>query len=411
MFTGLLKGMNYHDQHIVDAVCESEKLEDMMNVPLLDLKAQHDPIRKDLLVAMERVLDQNAFILGRDVAELEQRVAEYSGTKHAVGVSSGTDALLAALMALEIKPGEEVVTTPLSFFATVGAIVRVGAKPVFVDIDPVSYNLDVRQIEAVVSSRTRAIIPVHLYGQCADMGAILNIASRHGLAVVEDAAQAIGAEYLHGRRAGSMGTMGCFSFFPSKNLGGLGDGGMVVTNDEQLAERLRVLRVQGGKPKYYHRIIGGNFRLDTLQAAVLNVKLPYLDGWTALRQQHAELYEFLFRQMGAEARGIRLPQAIYKESGIRHYHIYNQFVIGAPNRDGMREFLKERGVGTEIYYPVPLHLQECLGSLGFKEGDYPQAERACRELVALPIYPELRQDQQEYVVKTIGEFFEQRNRV
>lgn len=379
-----------------------------MNVPLLDLKAQHEPIRKDLLAAMERVLDQNAFILGHDVAELEQRVAEYSGTKHAIGVSSGTDALLAALMALDIKPGEEVITTPLSFFATVGAIVRVGAKPVFVDIDPITYNLDVREIEGVLTSRTRAIIPVHLYGQCAEMSPILDISSRHGLAVVEDAAQAIGAEYLHGRRAGSMGTMGCFSFFPSKNLGGLGDGGMVVTNDEQLAERLRVLRVQGGKPKYYHRVIGGNFRLDTLQAAVLNVKLPYLDRWTALRQQHAEVYESLFQQRAAAALGIRLPQAVYKQAGVRHYHIYNQFVIGVPNRDRLREYLKERGVGTEIYYPVPLHLQECLSDLGHKPGDYPQAERACRDLVALPIYPELREDQQQYVVKIVSEFFEQK---
>lgn len=374
-----------------------------MNVPLLDLKAQHETIRKDLLAAMERVLDQNAFILGRDVAELEERVAQYSGTRHAVGVSSGTDALLAALMALDIKAGDEVITTPLSFFATVGAIVRLGAKPVFVDVDPITYNVDAERIEAAVTPRTRAMIPVHLYGQCADMDVILEIAARHGLAVIEDAAQAIGAEYRDGRRAGSMGTMGCFSFFPSKNLGGLGDGGMVVTNDDRLAERLRVLRVQGGKPKYYHRVIGGNFRLDTLQAAVLNVKLPYLDRWTALRQQHADLYADLLQQMGAEALGLRLPQAVYKRSGVPHYHIYNQFVIGVPKRDQLREFLKAKGIGTEIYYPVPLHLQECLQSLGHKTGDYPEAERACRELVALPIYPELNADQQHYVAATVRE--------
>lgn len=374
-----------------------------MNVPLLDLKAQHEPIRKDLLAAMERVLDQNAFILGRDVAELEERVAQYSGTRHAVGVSSGTDALLAALMALDIKAGDEVITTPLSFFATVGAIVRLGAKPVFVDVDPITYNVDAERIEAAVTPRTRAMIPVHLYGQCADMDVILEIAARHGLAVIEDAAQAIGAEYRDGRRAGSMGTMGCFSFFPSKNLGGLGDGGMVVTNDDRLAERLRVLRVQGGKPKYYHRVIGGNFRLDTLQAAVLNVKLPYLDRWTALRQQHADLYADLLQQMGAEALGLRLPQAVYKRSGVPHYHIYNQFVIGVPKRDQLREFLKAKGIGTEIYYPVPLHLQECLQSFGHKTGDYPEAERACRELVALPIYPELNADQQHYVAATVRE--------
>lgn len=375
-----------------------------MNVPLLDLKAQHDPIRKDLLAAMERVLDQNNFILGREVNELEERVAVYSNTRYAVGVSSGTDALLASLMALNIQPGDEVITTPLSFFATVGAIMRVGAKPVFVDIDPVTYNLDPPHIASAITSRTRAIIPVHLYGQCADMTPILQVASRHGLTVVEDAAQAIGAEYGDGRRAGSMGTVGCFSFFPSKNLGGLGDGGMVVTNDEKLAERLRVLRVQGGKPKYYHRIIGGNFRLDTLQAAVLNVKLPYLDRWTTLRQKHAELYERLLGELKVESEfGVRLPQAIYKHIGVRHYHIYNQFVIAVPKRDALRDYLKTKGIGTEIYYPVPLHLQECLQALGHREGDYPVAERACRELLALPIYPELNEDQQHYVAQTVRE--------
>lgn len=375
-----------------------------MNVPLLDLKAQHEPIRKDLLAAMERVLDQNNFILGREVSELEEKVAAYSGTRYAIGVSSGTDALVAALMALELKPGDEVITTPLSFFATVGAIVRVGATPVFVDIDPITYNLDARQIAAAVTPRTKAIIPVHLYGQCADMTPILQVAAAHNLAVVEDAAQAIGAEYGDGRRAGSMGTMGCFSFFPSKNLGGLGDGGMIVTNDEHLAERLRVLRVQGGKPKYYHRILGGNFRLDTIQAAVLNVKLPYLDRWTALRQHHADLYESLFRSLNVESEfGVRLPQAVYKQQGVRHYHIYNQFVIGVPKRDALRDYLKAKGIGTEIYYPVPLHRQECLQSLGYKEGDYPEAERACRELVALPIYPELNEDQQHYVAQTVRE--------
>ncbi len=375
-----------------------------MNVPLLDLKAQHQPLRKDLLAAIEQVLDKNNFILGNEVSELEEKIAAYSQTRFGVGVSSGTDALLAALMALDIKSGDEVITTPLSFFATVGTIVRLGAKPVFVDIDPVTYNLDPSRIESAITSRTRAIIPVHLYGQCADMDPILQAAARHGLAVVEDAAQAIGSEYRDGRRAGSMGTVGCFSFFPSKNLGGLGDGGMVVTNDEKLAERLRVLRVQGGKPKYYHRVIGGNFRLDTLQAAVLNVKLPYLDRWTALRQKHAELYERLFGESKVESEfGVRLPQAIYKSKGVRHYHIYNQFVIAVPKRDALRDYLKSKGIGTEIYYPVPLHKQECLLSLGHKDGDYPEAERACRELVALPIYPELNEDQQHYVVQTVRE--------
>ncbi len=375
-----------------------------MNVPLLDLKAQHEPIKKDLLAAMERVLDQNNFILGGEVSELEERVASYSGTRYAVGVSSGTDALLAALMAVDLKPGDEVITTPLSFFATAGAIVRLGAIPVFVDIDPITYNLDVSHIASAVTPRTRAIIPVHLYGQCADMAPILQVAAAHNLAVVEDAAQAIGSEYADGRRAGSMGTMGCFSFFPSKNLGGLGDGGMVVTNEEKWAERLRVLRVQGGKPKYYHRIVGGNFRLDTLQAAVLTVKLPYLDRWTALRQHHADLYESLFRSLNVEAEfGVRLPKAVYKANGVRHYHIYNQFVIGVAKRDALRDYLKSKGIGTEIYYPVPLHRQECLQALGHKEGDYPEAERACRELLALPIYPELNEDQQHYVAQMVRE--------
>ena len=371
-----------------------------MKVPLLDLKAQHDPIRKDLLAAMEEVLDQNNFILGKEVEELEKHVAAYSGTRFAVGVSSGTDALLASLMALDIKAGDEVITTPLSFFATVGAIVRLGATPVFVDIDPVSYNLDPDKLESAVTARTRAIIPVHLYGQCADMTPILELAAIHKLEVLEDAAQAIGAEYRDGRRAGAMGLAGCLSFFPSKNLGGFGDGGMIVTNDEEFARQLRILRVQGGKPKYHHGIIGGNFRLDTMQAAVLNVKLPYLDRWTALRQEHADLYEKLFGELNVN---VGLPRAIYRQTGVRHYHIYNQFVIGVPKREALRDYLKTKGIGTEVYYPVPLHLQQCLKYLGHHEGEFPQAERAASELMALPIYPELTEDQQHYVVQTIRE--------
>jgi len=377
-----------------------------MNVPLLDLKAQHQPLRKELLIAIEQVLDKNNFILGNEVVELEEKVAAYCQARFGVGVSSGTDALVAALMALDIKAGDEVITTPLSFFATVGAIVRLGAKPVFVDIDPVTYNLDPSRLESAVSPRTKAIIPVHLYGQCADMEPILQIAAKHGLAVIEDAAQAIGSEYRDGRRAGSMGIAGCLSFFPSKNLGGLGDGGMVVTNDQDFADRLRILRVQGAKPKYYHRVVGGNFRLDTLQAAVLNVKLGYLDRWTELRQQHAALYERLFEETGlVQEKKIRLPKAVYKESKRAHYHIYNQFVIGVSDRDQLQTHLKTKGVGTEVYYPVPLHRQECLLELGHREGDFPQAERACRELLALPVYPELNEDQQQYVVQTVSEWF------
>jgi dTDP-4-amino-4,6-dideoxygalactose transaminase len=378
-----------------------------MNVPLLDLKAHHQPLRKELLVAIEQVLDKNNFILGNEVAELEEKIAAYCQVRFGVGVSSGTDALLAALMALDIKSGDEVITTPLSFFATVGVIVRLGARPVFVDIDPVTYNLDPSRLEAAISPRTRAIIPVHLYGQCADMDPILQIATRHGLALVEDAAQAIGSEYRDGRRAGSMGVAGCLSFFPSKNLGGLGDGGMVVTNDQTFAERLRILRVHGAKPKYYHRVVGGNFRLDTLQAAVLNVKLGYLDRWTALRQQHAELYERLFRDAGlVEKNDVRLPRAVYKTTSIAHYHIYNQFVIGVSDRDQLQAHLKAKGIGTEVYYPVPLHRQECFNALGYHEGDFPEAERASRELLALPIYPELNEDQQHYVVGAIREYCE-----
>ncbi len=377
-----------------------------MNVPLLDLKAHHQPLRKDLLAALEQVLDKNNFILGNEVAELEEKVAAYCQVRYGVGVSSGTDALLAALMALDIKPGDEVITTPLSFFATVGVIVRLGARPVFVDIDPVTYNLDPSRVEAAIGPRTRVIMPVHLYGQCAEMDPILQVATRHGLAVVEDAAQAIGSEYRDGRRAGSMGAAGCLSFFPSKNLGGLGDGGMVVTNDQSLAERLRILRVQGAKPKYYHRVVGGNFRLDTLQAAVLNVKLGYLDRWTSLRQQHADLYERLFQDAGLVEQGrVRLPKAVYKDAGVAHYHIYNQFVIGVSNREQLQAHLKNKGIGTEVYYPVPLHRQECLHALGYQEGDFPEAERACRELLALPVYPELNEDQQHYVVQAVREWF------
>src|SRR6266540_4353358 len=344
-----------------------------MKVPLLDLRAQHDPIQKELLDAIAQVLASQAFILGPDVKKLEDRIASYCQTQFAVGVSSGSDALLIALMALGIGPGDEVITTAYSFFATAGSIVRVGATPVFADIDPLTCNIDPKKIESAITPRTKAIIPVHLYGQCADMEPILGIASRHTLWVIEDAAQAIGAEYRDGRRAGSMGVIGCLSFFPSKNLGALGDGGMVVTNDPQLAEKLAVLRVHGGKPKYHHKILGGNFRLDTLQAAVLNVKLNYLDGWTKARRKNAEQYRHLLKESGLlETTGIQALHAVYAASGVRHDHIYNQFVIRVPDRDRLREFLKEQEIGTEVYYPVPFHLQECFASLGYKRGDFPE---------------------------------------
>lgn len=377
-----------------------------MKIPLLDLKAQHDPIERELLEAIGQVIQQQAFILGPDVKKLEERVASYCQAQYGIGVSSGTDGLLVALMALDIGRGDEVITTPYSFFATVGAICRLGAKPVFADIDPVTYNIDPARIEAAVTPRAKAIIPVHLYGQCADMAGIGAIAARHALGVVEDAAQAIGADYRDGRRAGCMGTMGSLSFFPSKNLGALGDGGMVVTSSDALAEKLRLLRAHGSKPKYYHKLIGGNFRLDTLQAAVLNVKLNYLDGWTKQRRQNAERYCLLFKDSRLlDNVPVVLPEAVYSKSGVRHDHVYNQFVLRVPNRDALRAFLKEEGIGTEVYYPLPFHLQECFRTLGYAKGDFPEAERAAQETVALPIYPELTEAMQETVVEKVKAFY------
>ena len=378
-----------------------------MGVPLLDLKAQHEPLHKEVMAAIEQTFRSQAFILGSEVSKLEERVASYCQTSHGIGVSSGTDALLIALMAIGVGPGDEVITTPYSFFATAGAVARLGAKPVLVDIDPKTYNIDPAKIGNAITSHTKAIIPVHLYGQCADMGPILDLAQRHNLKVIEDAAQAIGSEYRDGRRAGSMGTVGCLSFFPSKNLGCLGDGGMVVTNDNDLAERMKVLRVHGGKPKYYHKMIGGNFRLDTIQAAVLNVKLNYLDEWTSRRQGNAQRYETLFQQSGLVQKGnARLPDPVYRESGAKHYHIYNQFVLRVDKRDELMAYLKEKGIGTEIYYPVPFHLQECFRYLGHKEGDFPESERAAKETMAIPIYPELTAPQQAEVVGTIQRFYQ-----
>ena len=385
--------------------CDPPKVKPM-GIPLLDLHAQHGPIHDEILKALDQTLRSQAFILGPEVNRLEERVAAYSQSHFGIGVSSGTDALLVALMALGIGHGDEVITTPYSFFATAGAIVRLGAKPVLVDIDPVTYNLNPDNIEAAITGRTRAILPVHLYGQCADMNPVLRIATEYGLKIIEDGAQAIGAEYVDGRRVCSIGTVGCLSFFPSKNLGALGDGGMVVTSDPELADRIRVLRVHGGKPKYHHRVVGGNFRLDTIQAAVLNVKLNYLDVWTRRRQDNARRYEELFASSGLlERSGIGLPEAVYRSSGVAHYHIYNQFVIRAPRRDQLMAFLKGEGIGTEVYYPVPFHLQECFRALGYRQGAFPEAERAAVETLALPIYPELEADQQTAVVNSIARFY------
>ena len=363
-----------------------------VQVPLLNLKAHYAPIREEIRAAVDRVLDHQQFILGPEVKELEQQIAAYSQTAHGIGVASGTDALLVALMAIDLKEGDEVITTPYTFFATGGAISRLGATPVFVDIDPATFNIDPAQIEAAIGARTRAIIPVHLYGQCADMDPIMEIARKHKLFVIEDAAQAIGAEYK-GRRAGSIGDFGCFSFFPSKNLGGLGDGGMVVTGNDELAEKTRILRVHGSKPKYYHKVVGVNSRLATIQAAALLVKLPYLDSWTARRQENAALYNRLLHEAGLDD---VITRPVVAHEGNRH--IYNQYVLRIPQRDAGREFLKANGVGNEVYYPIPLHRQECYASLGYQPGSLPQAEQAAEESLAVPIDPELTEEQITYVV-------------
>jgi dTDP-4-amino-4,6-dideoxygalactose transaminase len=369
-----------------------------MNVPLLDLKAQYAPIRAEIEPVIREVVESQYFINGPQVAACERDVAAYCGAAHAVGVSSGTDALLIALMNEGIGPGDEVVTTPYTFFATAGCIARVGARPVFVDIDPVTFNIDPARVEAAVTPRTRAIMPVHLYGQLADMDPICAVAARHGLVVIEDACQAIGAAH-RGRRAGAIGAYGCFSFFPSKNLGCFGDGGMVTTNDPARAEKLAVLRMHGMKPKYIHRFIGGNFRFDTLQAAVVQVKLRHLDAWTEGRHRNAARYDRLFRDAGLVDRGLVRTPVVTTDR-----HIFNQYVVRVPRRDALIEHLKKAQVGCEVYYPVPLHMQECFAYLGHKAGDFPESERAAAETLALPVYPELNDDQAAYVVDSIREF-------
>jgi len=368
-------------------------------VPLLDLKAQYAAIREEIEPAVKEVMESQYFILGPKVKAFETQIAAYCQAEYAVGVSSGTDALLIALMALDIQPGDEIITTAYSFFATAGSIARLKAKPVFTDIDPRTYNMDPAKIEEKITTRTKAIIPVHLYGQAADMDPILELAKKHNLRVIEDAAQAIGTEYANGRRAGSMGDMGCFSFFPSKNLGGFGDGGLVTTNDENLYNKLTYLRNHGAHPKYYHKIIGGNFRLDALQAAVLQVKLKHLDRWTAARQHHADYYDDQISKR-ALSEFIKTP---YRMNGYRH--IFNQYILRAEQRDDLLKFLKDKKVGCEIYYPLPFHLQECFQYLGYKAGDFPQAEKAADETIAVPVYPELTLEQQDYVLQALREFY------
>lgn len=381
-----------------------------MKVPLLDLKKQYATIEKETIRAIEELCKTQQFILGPKVKQLEEEIASYCNCEFAVGVSSGTDALLIALMSAGVGYGDLVITTPYTFFATVGAIVRVGARPLFVDIREDSFCLDPEALGMTLASLSReerrkakTVIPVHLYGQCADMQPILKIAEEFHLVVIEDAAQAIGAEYEwnDGRisRAGAMGQYGCFSFFPSKNLGAFGDGGMVTTNDPEIYDRLQVLRVHGSKPKYYHHLIGGNFRLDALQAAILSLKLKFLDTWSAKRQENAALYRKLFKQSGLG--DIRLPEEKERR------HIYNQFVIRVPEkRDEMKTFLRERGVGCEIYYPVPLHMQACFHELNYRKEDFPKSVEAAETSLALPIFPELTAEQIGYVVDTIREFMD-----
>jgi len=378
-----------------------------VNIPLLDLKAQYAAIKDEIRTAIDEVLESQYFILGPKVEQLENEIARYCNTKYAVGVASGTDALLLSLMATDIGYGDEVITTSYTFFATAGSISRLGAKPVFVDIDPKTYNINPQLIEEKITDRTKAVIPVHLYGQCADMEPILETARKYNLRVIEDAAQAIGAKYKD-RKAGSMGDLGCLSFFPSKNLGGYGDGGMVVTNDEELAGKIRVLRVHGSKPKYYHSMIGCNSRLDALQAAVLSVKLKYLGTWTEKRRKNTEFYNTLFADSGLRTSdcGLQTADIVLPHVADHNYHIYNQYTIRVKERDNLQAHLKTRGIGTALYYPLPLHLQECYAHLGYKEGDLPESEKASRETISIPVYPELTEEQQRYIVKAIQEFLE-----
>ena len=375
-----------------------------MKVPLLDLKLQYAAIKEEIRKVTDEIFESQYFILGPNVEKLEKEIAEYCNTKYSVGVSSGSDALIICLMAAGIGADDLVLTTPYTFFATAGAINRVGARPVFADIEPGTYNISPSGIEQAIGqlnddekSRLKCIIPVHLYGQCAEMDRVSQVAEQYGCVVIEDAAQAIGSEYK-GRRAGSIGDFGCFSFFPSKNLGAFGDGGIVTTSSEHLFEQLIIFRNHGSQPKYYHKYVGGNFRLDALQAAIVSVKLKYLDDWSRARQENADIYRKLFADAGLDQIGLPVS--------IQDRHIYNQFIVRvADKRDDLRQHLQQSGIGTEIYYPLPLHMQECFNYLGYAKGDFPESESAAEQTLALPIYPELTDDQQEYVVNSIKKFF------
>lgn len=376
----------------------------MPNIPLVNLKAQYEAIREEVAESINQVLESQQFILGPQVEELENKIANYSHCRYGIGMSSGTDALLCALMAIGIQPGDEVITTPYTFFATAGAIARLGARPVFADVLEDTLNIDPQQIEPLITRKTKAIIPVHFAGQAADLEAILRIAQSRHLYVIEDACQAIGADYK-GRRVGSWGDIGCFSFFPTKNLGGYGDGGIATTNNPHLAERLRLLRNHGHQPKYYHQIVGGNFRLDTLQAAILLVKFKHLENWIEARNAHARTYRHLFHESGLAVNGER-PSKV--KLPIEHQlgrHVYHLYIIQTDQRDELKAFLHQNGIGAEIYYPVPLHLQECFKHLGYKVGDLPVSERASRRALALPIYPELNHPMLSEIVEAIRDFY------
>jgi len=385
-----------------------------MKVPLLDLKPQYNFLKSELDEALLRVAQSQYFILGPEVEKMEKEFCDFLGSKYAYGVSSGTDALLLALMAIDIKPGNEVILPTYSFFATAGVVARLNALPVLTDCDPVTFNIDPNDIEKRITKKTKAIIPVHLYGQSADMDSIMEIAKKHNLYVIEDAAQAISTQYKNGKSVGTIGHIGCYSFFPSKNLGCFGDGGLVTTNDDELAYKLKIMRVHGGDPKYYHKVIGGNFRIDALQAAVLSVKLPHLNSWSQKRRNNAELYSKLFIEKGlASSEGmtqfndvekILLPKAVYESDTLQNFHIYNQYVVRVKHRDELRAFLTDKSIGTEIYYPIPFHLQECFNYLGHDKGDFPVSEFCADTSVALPIYPELSGEQINYVVDSIEEF-------
>jgi len=389
-----------------------------MNIPLLDLKAQYQSIQEEINKKILEVASSQKFILGSEVESLEKEIAAYSEVRFATGVSSGSDALIVSLMALDVGEGDAVITTPFTFFATAGAVARLKARPVFCDIDKTSCNISPEKLEELLENQSKehqslkikAIIPVHLYGQCADMTPIMNLARKYDLFVIEDAAQAIGAEYPSSsgiKKACAMGDLGALSFFPSKNLGAFGDGGMVLTNDESLAQKLKLLRVHGSRDKYFYETLGGNFRLDALQASILRVKLKYLESWQQKRIEKASYYDRIFKESGLGEKGlIQPPESLYKDRGVKNYHVYHQYVIRAEKRDSLKEFLQEKGAATAIYYPLPLHLQKCFSYLGYKEGDFPVAEEAARDVLALPIYPELTSDQQDFIVSSIQSFYE-----